>query len=183
VAGANEPLTFHLIAHTHWDREWYLTRAALLPRLVCAIGELLDLLESDPDARFVLDGQTVLLEDVLTVQPDWLPRIAAAVASGRLEVGPWYILADELIPSGESLVHNLLQGARDARSLGARLNVLYSPDAFGHPAALPTLAREFGIDVGVTWRGLGGPGSDRDLVAWHGARSSSGVTQRSVVRV
>ena len=36
------------------------------------------------------------------------------------------------------------------------MDVLYSPDAFGHPAVLPTLAREFGIDVGVTWRGLGG---------------------------
>jgi alpha-mannosidase len=168
VAGANEPLTFHLIAHTHWDREWYLTRAAFLPRLVVAIGDLLDLLERDRAARFVLDGQTILVEDVLAVEPDWLPRFVAAVASGRLEVGPWYILADELIPSGESLVHNLLQGARDARQLGSRMNVLYSPDAFGHPAVLPALAREFGIDAGVMWRGLGVPGSDRDLVAWRG---------------
>ena len=114
----------------------------------------------------MLDGQTILVEDVLAVQPDWLPRIAAAVGRGQLEIGPWYILADELIPSGESLVRNLLQGARDARQLGARMNVLYSPDAFGHPAVLPTLAREFGIDAGVTWRGLGDRATDRDLVHW-----------------
>jgi len=28
----------------------------------------------------------------------------------RLQLGPWYVLADELIPSGESLLRNLLAG-------------------------------------------------------------------------
>src|SRR5262249_4440040 len=52
---------------------------------------------------------------------------------------------------------------------GARSDVLYSPDAFGHPAVLPTLAREFGIKYGVLWRGLGGePGQERDLYRWRG---------------
>src|SRR5437899_3286507 len=53
--------------------------------------------------------------------------------------------------------------------LGGRLDVLYSPDAFGHPAAWPTLAREFGIRYGVVWRGLGGEaGQERDLYRWRG---------------
>src|SRR5439155_20218476 len=60
-------------------------------------------------------------------------------------------------------------GAADADQLGGRLDVLYSPDAFGHPAAWPTLAREFGIRCGVVWRGLGGgPGPERDLYRWRG---------------
>ena len=47
--------------------------------------------------------------------------------------------------------------------------MFYSPDAFGHPAAAPTLAREFGIRYGVVWRGLGGePGQERDLYRWTG---------------
>src|SRR3989442_15511960 len=78
--------------------------------------------------------------------------------TGRLQVGPWYVLADELIPSGEALVRNLLFGAADAEHWGARLDVLYSPDAFGHPGILPTLAREFGLRAGVGWRGRGGGG-------------------------
>jgi hypothetical protein len=167
MTGASGPLTFHLIPHTHWDREWYLPRAAFLPRLVVATGNMLDLLERDSGARFVLDGQTILVEDALAVEPGWAPRVAAVVAQRQLEVGPWYILADELIPSGESLVRNLLQGARDAHQLGARMDVMYSPDAFGHPGILPTLAYEFGIHAGVIWRGLG----DRvqgDLGVWRG---------------
>src|SRR5205823_13279302 len=50
-----------------------------------------------------------------------------------------------------------------------RIDVLYSPDAFGHPAAWPTVAREFGIRYGVVWRGLGGEtGQERDLYRWRG---------------
>ena len=43
------PLTFHLILHTHWDREWYLPRAGFVARLVPAVGEVLDMLDRAPD--------------------------------------------------------------------------------------------------------------------------------------
>ncbi len=162
--------TFHLIPHTHWDREWYLPESILLPRLVSAIDDLLARLHSDPDTKFLLDGQTVLVEDYLRVRPERERELSDLVRSGRLQVGPWYVLADELIPSGESLVRNLLAGQADARRLGGRAEVLYSPDAFGHPAEWPTLASEFGIRFGVIWRGLGGePGQERDLYRWRGA--------------
>ena len=160
----------HLIPHTHWDREWYLTAAGFLARLVPMLDDLLDRLDAEPGFRsFLLDGQTVLLEDYLRVRPERRATVAAHVAAGRLQAGPWYVLADELIPSGESLVRNLLAGAADAARLGGRLDVLYCPDAFGHPAILPTLAAEFGIGYGVLWRGLGGaPGRDGDLLCWRG---------------
>ena len=160
--------TYHLIPHTHWDREWYLTRAAFVCRLVPALDDLIERLEADPAYRaFTLDGQTVLLEDYLAVRPEMTPRVQALVGAGRLAVGPWYVLADELIPSGESLVRNLLMGGADAERLGGRLDVLYSPDAFGHPAIMPSLGAEFGIRYGVLWRGLGGePDQGGDLFRW-----------------
>ncbi len=164
-------LIFHLIPHTHWDREWYLPRAAFQARLVPVVDDLIERLQADPAYRsFLLDGQTVLLEDYLRVRPERENDVRALVKTGRLQVGPWYVLADEQIPSGEALVRNLLLGAADAERLGGgRLEVLYSPDAFGHPAAWPTLAREFGIRFGVVWRGLGGePGQERDLYRWRG---------------
>ena len=161
--------TFHLIPHTHWDREWYLPESILLTRLVPAIDDLLARLHADPDTKFLLDGQTVLVEDYLRVRPDRQPDLAELVRAGRLQVGPWYVLADELIPSGESLIRNLLVGQADTEKLGGRADVLYSPDAFGHPAVWPTLASEFGIRYGVIWRGLGGePGQERDLYRWRG---------------
>jgi len=168
--GAMPGLIFHLIPHTHWDREWYLPRAALQARLVAVTDDLIERLQAHPEYRsFLLDGQTVLVEDYLRARPDREGDVRALVKTGRLQVGPWYVLADEQIPSGEGLVRNLLLGAADAERLGGRLDVLYSPDAFGHPPAWPTLAREFGIRYGVVWRGLGGEaGQERDLYRWRG---------------
>src|SRR5581483_10043045 len=132
---------FHLIAHTHWDREWYLPAAAFQARLVAVLDELVERLRADPGYRsFLLDGQTILLADYLAARPE---------------------------RAGEGLIRNLLLGAADAERWGGRLDVLYSPDAFGHPAAWPALAREFGMKAGVVWRGLGGePGQERDLYRW-----------------
>jgi alpha-mannosidase len=167
------PFIFHLIPHTHWDREWFLPRAAFHARLIPMLDDLIDRLQADPSFRtFLLDGQTILIEDYLRARPDRENDVKALVKTGRLQVGPWYVLADELIPGGESLIRNLLLGAADAERLGGRLDVLYSPDAFGHPAVLPTLAREFGLKYGVVWRGLGGqPGGmqEHDLFRWRGA--------------
>ena len=161
------PLTFHLVFHTHWDREWYLPRAALTARLVPVVNQLIDALEEDAAFRtFLLDGQTVLLEDYLRIRPEQEERVRALVSAGRLGTGPWYVLADELMPSGEALIRNLLIGTAASRRLGRRLDVLYSPDAFGHPSALPALAAQFDIRFGVVWRGLA-PGRDEgDLLRW-----------------
>ncbi len=162
------PFTFHLIPHTHWDREWYLAHGAFHARLIAVIDDLLARLQAEPEFRsFLLDGQTVLIEDYLRVRPDRELDIQKLVRAGRIQLGPWYVLADELIPSGEALVRNLLLGARDAERFGGRSEVLYSPDAFGHPSIWPTLGRGFGLDCGALWRGRGGrPGEDRDLFRW-----------------
>jgi mannosylglycerate hydrolase len=162
--------TFHLIPHTHWDREWYLPHSVLLPRLVTAIDDLLDRLAAEPELTFLLDGQTVLVEDYLRIRPEREAQISELVRAGQLQIGPWYVLADELIPSGESLIRNLLEGRADSARWGGRTEVLYSPDAFGHPAVWPQLAREFGIRFGVLWRGLGGETDQHhDFYRWRGA--------------
>src|SRR3989475_2546919 len=173
-------LIFHLIAHTHWDREWYLPQAAFQARLVGVLDELIERLRADAGYRsFLLDGQTVLVADYLRARPERESDLKALVKTGRLQVGPWYVLADELIPSGEALVRNLLFGAADAEHWGARLDVLYSPDAFGHPAILPTLAREFGLRAGVVWRGLGGGGGQgRGLYRRAGPGGGEGLLWR-----
>ena len=165
-----KPLTFHLVFHTHWDREWHLPRATYQARLVAMLDDLLDGLQADAGLRsFLLDGQTVLLEDYLQARPDRIDAVREMVRAGRLQVGPWYVLADEQVPAGESLIRNLLLGAADATRWGGRLEVLYSPDAFGHPACWPELARGAGIAAGVLWRGLGGlPGQERDRYRWRG---------------
>jgi alpha-mannosidase len=161
----------HLIPHTHWDREWYLPLGGLRARLVEALDALLEQLEQDRRiTSFLLDGQTILLDDYLTIRPERRETVAALVEAGRLVTGPWYVLADEQVPAGESLVRNLILGCSAARRLGGSAEALYSPDAFGHPGWLPALGQEFGITTAVLWRGVAPEATGgKDLFWWQAA--------------
>ena len=64
------------------------------------LDELLDLLERDDTyARFLLDGQTAVLDDYLEVRPAAEARLAALIAAGRVQIGPWMVLMDEYMVS------------------------------------------------------------------------------------
>ncbi len=146
----------HVYAHTHWDREWYRTFERFRMQLVGMVDRVLHVLDSDPRfTTFVLDGQTIVLEDYLAIRPEEEPRIRRLVGAGRLEVGPWHVLPDEFLVSGESMVRNLLEGRRVASRFGDPLAVGYLPDPFGHVAQLPAILRGFGIDNVIFSRGMG----------------------------
>ena len=131
-------------------------------------------LERDRTLRFHLDGQTILAADYLEVRPDQRDRLRRLVEAGRVSLGPWYVLADELLAGDEPLVRNLQVGQRQAASLGGWLPVGYSPDAFGHPDTLPAILRGFGITDALLWRGVGGRrGEHRDLFDWTAPDGSS----------
>lgn len=144
-----------LVSHTHWDREWYRPFQAFRARLVDAIDRVLDLVARDPGFRFVLDGQTVALEDYLEVRPARRAELEAACRAGRIAIGPWYVQPDSLLPSGEAHVRNLLEGRRAGEGVGPVSRVAYTPDSFGHPAQLPQIFRGFGLEPFVYWRGNG----------------------------
>jgi alpha-mannosidase len=160
------PFEIHVVSHTHWDREWYLPLARMRQRLVALIDELLD--APPGEGSFLLDGQAIVLEDYLSVRPEREAELRALLERGVLEAGPWFVLADELLPSGEALVRNLLEGTRTVRARGGTPPpVLYCPDSFGHPADLPLLAEGFGFPLIILWRGLGGPPwPDGDAFRW-----------------
>jgi 2-O-(6-phospho-alpha-D-mannosyl)-D-glycerate hydrolase len=167
-----------IVHHTHWDREWYETAHRSRQWLVPLVDGLLDLLERDPGAGpFLLDGQEAVIEDYLGLRPDQRARMARMAAAGRLLTGPWYVLADEILSSDEVLVRNLLAGRAVGSELGSWLPVGYSPDAFGHPAALPTILAGFGIRFAIVWRGYGGePGQEGDLFRWFAPDGSTVLT-------
>ncbi len=162
-------MDLHLVSHTHWDREWYHGVERFRQRLVALIDELL---AEHPHSgeSFLLDGQAILVEDYLAIRPERAAELASLLRDGRLEAGPWYVLADELIPTGEALIRNLLLGRDTLRRLRAEPPpVLYCPDSFGHPAVLPDIAAGFGIDVVILWRGFGGARwPQSDVVRWRG---------------
>jgi len=148
---------FFVVPHTHWDREWYLPFEEFQMRLASVVDEVLDVLESNPSFTcFTLDGQAIVLEDYLDVRPENERRLRALLAAGRLEVGPSYILPDELLVGAEPLVRNLLIGRAVCRRYGAEPTpVGYMPDSFGHPLQLPQILAGFGIDTFIFSRGMG----------------------------
>ena len=112
---------FFVVPHTHWDREWYLPFEKFQVRLASVVDEVIDVLEQDPSfASFTLDGQAIILEDYLEARPEQEGRLRALLAAGRIEVGPSYILPDELLVGSESLVRNLLLGRAVCRRFGAQ---------------------------------------------------------------
>jgi hypothetical protein len=146
-----------IVPHTHWDREWYAPFQQYRVELVRLVDDLLVLLEADPSfTRFLLDGQTTVVDDYLAVRPEAEVRLRALTAAGRLQVGPWMILMDEYMVSGETIVRNLQHGLARAADLGsdAVLPVGYLPDMFGHIAQMPQLLRLAGLEHAVVWRGV-----------------------------
>ena len=165
---------YWIVPHTHWDREWYLSFQDFRWKLVATIDGIIDTLESDPRfSHFMLDGQTVALEDYLEFRGERRGELETLVAAGRLAVGPWYVQPDDILPTGEALVRNLERGIALARSFGATMMVGYLPDSFGHAGSLPSVLRGFGIESACLMRGPG-PSLSRCLFEWK-ARDGSSV--------
>jgi hypothetical protein len=167
-------VSYWFVPHTHWDREWYLSFQDFRWRLAAAIDAILDTLAADRDfTHFMLDGQTVVLEDYLELRPDRTDMLRDFVRAGRLAVGPWYVQPDDVLVTGEALVRNLERGFRMARELGGAMSVGYLPDSFGHCAALPSILRGFGMESASLMRGAG-PEMDKVFFGWS-ARDGSRV--------
>ncbi|NLA80345.1 MAG: hypothetical protein GX853_06320, partial [Chloroflexi bacterium] len=74
----------HVISHTHWDREWYRTFQQFRMQLVHLIDNLLVILDNDPDyLHYMLDGQTIVLEDYLRVRMENFAKLQQYIQENR----------------------------------------------------------------------------------------------------
>ena len=145
-----------IVPETHWDREWYLPFQEFRARLVIMMDKLLEILKNDPNFKnFTLDGQVIPIEDYLEVRPDKEEEIKKYVKEGRLSIGPIYVLPDEFLVSGESLIRNLMIGHQISRKFGRVMKAGYIPDPFGHIAQLPQILKGFEISSVIFQRGFG----------------------------
>lgn len=158
--------TVHIISHSHWDREWYMAFEQHRIKLVELIDQAMDLFEKDSSFRcFHLDGQTIVLDDYLEIKPQNRERLQKHIREGRFSAGPWYILQDEFLTSGESNVRNLLVGRREALEYGGFCPVGYFPDAFGNAGQMPQLLKQAGMKAVVFGRGVKPVGFNNEVQA------------------
>lgn len=146
--------TAYLFLHTHWDREWYLPFEVYRARLVSVVRSVIAGLNAGELPNFLLDGQASVLEDVLEIDPTLCTPIQKLMEQKVLSAGPWYVLADQMLVRGESLIRNLQQGLEVTAMYGTPAMIGYCPDTFGHTADLPRILQGFNIDTAYVWRGV-----------------------------
>ncbi|GAB3873073.1 glycoside hydrolase family 38 N-terminal domain-containing protein [Terrabacter terrigena] len=146
--------TVWLVPHTHWDREWYEPFQRFRLRLVDLMDDVVERAAREPDFRFTMDGQMAAIDDYLEVRPEQTDAVRKLVATGQLAIGPWRVLMDEFLCSGETMIRNLEMGWADANRLGEVMPVGYLPDMFGHCAQMPQILRHVGIEQAVVYRGV-----------------------------
>ena len=175
-------MKYHVISHTHWDREWYEPFEQFRIRLVSLIDNLLKLLEAEKKFIFHMDAQTSVLEDYLKIKPHNKNKLKKYISKGRILIGPWYVQNDFYLTSGEATVRNLLIGSELAEEFGKCDKAGYAPDQFGLISQLPQILNQFGIDNCIFGRGIyyntekndyeGIPGITRSEFYWKGEDGS-----------
>ena len=156
--------TVHIISHSHWDREWYLPLERHKMKLLDLIDTNMELFDKDPGFySFHLDGQTIVLDDYLEIRPEKREELLRHVREGHFRVGPFYILQDEFLTSGEANVRNLQTGIREAKAYGNLTKVGYFPDAFGNAGQMPQLLTQAGMEAVAFGRGVKPVGFNNEL--------------------
>jgi hypothetical protein len=144
----------HLINHTHWDREWFLTSVYTSRWIPGLIERLEALVAANPDFCYFFDGQTLVIEDLLAVAPEYKGRAHRLVEKGHLLIGPYYCQPDWQITGGEALLRNLYYGVQDVTPPRRAGDTGWLVDTFGHISQSPQMHRQAGIEQVYLWRGV-----------------------------
>ncbi len=132
--------------HAHLDTAWLWPLAETFRKLQRTLGTALRYMDEYPEYRFAF-SQAQHYAWIAERDAALWARLRAQVAAGRVvPVGGTWVEPDLILPSGESLVRQLLLGQRFfERELGVRCREFWAPDAFGYPGQLPQLIRGAGM--------------------------------------
>ena len=160
-----------IVNHTHWDREWYESFETFRGKLSEGIQIVLKALDEEQFDYFMLDGQTVVLEDLKEVlEYETFERLEKYIREGKIAIGPWYVLPDEFLVSGESLIRNLQIGIDISKEYNTNEFVGYLPDTFGHIGQLPQIFKSLGINWSLLFRGVKSNKSEAYFVGSDGTK-------------
>ncbi len=135
-----------LTGHAHIDLAWLWPYEETRRKMRRTFSTALTLIAQSVDFRFN-QSTAQYYAQIEADDPALFVRIKAAVASGQWEtIGGMWVEPDTNMPTGESLVRQLLYGQRYfERNFGVRHSVCWLPDCFGFSPALPQLLRQAGI--------------------------------------
>ena len=168
-----------LTGHAPIDLAWLWPYGETRRKVRRTFHTALSLMEQSKDFRFN-QSTAAYYAQLEEDDPALLEAIKNKVADGSWEtLGGMWVEPDTNMPTGESLVRQILYGQRYfEKTFGVRHNVCWLPDCFGFSGALPQLLKQGGIDnfftIKVNWSE-----SNRfpyDLFWWEGLDGSRVLT-------
>ncbi|MBE3583568.1 MAG: alpha-mannosidase [Limnochordaceae bacterium] len=165
----------HVIGHAHIDTAWLWPIRETHRKAARTFSTALHLMEQYP-AYYFGQSQPQLYAWIKQEHPHIYEGIRRRVAQGRWEpLGALWVESDCNLPSGESLVRQVVHGKRFFRKeFGYDSRVAWLPDAFGFSWGLPQILKKAGVDYFVTTK-ISWNQFNRfpyDLFWWEGADGS-----------
>lgn len=139
------------VGHAHIDTAWLWPLRETRRKVARTFSTALRLMDEYPEYVF-LASQPQQYAWLQEDHPTLFEGIRRRVAEGRWEVvGAMWVEADCNLPSGESLVRQLVHGKRYFREqFGVDSREVWLPDVFGYCAQLPQIMRRAGVERFLT---------------------------------
>ena len=139
------------VGQAHIDTAWLWTIRESIRKCQRTFSNVLGLMERHPEFVFAF-SQPALFDYVKKYYPDLFARIQEKVAQGKIElVGNAWVEMDANVPSGESLVRQLLYGRQFyLENFGKESKIFWMPDVFGYSWALPQIMKRSGVEYFFT---------------------------------
>ncbi len=139
------------IGHAHIDTAWLWPIRETKRKCIRTFASAVALMDDYPEYHFACSSAQhyAWIEEL---QPELFERIVERVERGQwVPVGGMWVEADMNLPSGESLVRQIVFGQRYfEEKFGERCEEVWIPDVFGYPAGLPQVFAAGGMTRFVT---------------------------------
>jgi alpha-mannosidase len=143
--------TFHLDGNAHIDAAWLWPWTETVDVVKRTFSTALQLMYEYPGYTYT-QSAAAYNEWMADKYPDINDQIKQRIKEGRWEiVGGMWVEPDLNMPSGESLVRQILVGKRwYEQHYGVDVRIGWNPDSFGYSWQLPQIYKKSGIDYFVT---------------------------------
>lgn len=130
------------IGHAHIDTAWLWPLAETRRKVIRTITNTLTLMNDYPDYVYAF-SQAVQHQWIKEMQPALFEQMKARIKEGRIvPVGGMWVEPDTNVPSGESLIRQLIHGQRFfQQEYGITCREIWIPDVFGYCAQLPQISK------------------------------------------
>jgi alpha-mannosidase len=165
-------------AHAHLDINWLWGWDETVAAAIDTFKTMLELMKEVPDFTFS-QSQGALYHVIAQHHPEMIEEIKRYVHEGRWELtASSWVEADKNLPSGESLVRQILYSKRYISALfdvpEESMKVCFEPDTFGHTGTLPEILASAGVKYYYHCRGtFEGP-----IYRWKAPSGSNVLTHR-----